>query len=133
MTIKEYFKDKYLTWRTGKDKRQRDHDTWFNDIVNYRARDTTDMFKNFKHVIIVNPELFFDHAEPFGWVPVQDAKQYFYPLRPLDETVCVWRFERVTWNRWDSRWHINEMSGDDKVFVACNNSEDAMVLALKYS
>ncbi|MFY8211988.1 MAG: hypothetical protein ACOVLB_04920 [Candidatus Nanopelagicus sp.] len=128
----EYIKDRYLTWKTGKDKRQRDQDTWFNETVNYRAKDITDMFKNFKHVIIVNPNLFFDHNEPFGWVPVQDAKQYFYPVRPLDET-CVWTFERVSWNKWDDRWHIDEFGGEDKVFVACNGSKDAAMIVLKYS
>jgi hypothetical protein len=133
--LKEWIKDRYLTWRTGKDKRQRDHDEWYTNTVNYHARDITDMFKNFKHVIIVNPDLFLDLSYPFGWVPVQDARQYFYPVRQLTET-CVWRFERVSWNQWDSRWHLwhlDEIGGEDKVFVACNSDEDAVMLALKYA
>jgi len=126
-------KEIYLTWRTGKDKETRDWEAWYEVNVVSRASTITNMFMHFKHVIIVNPEVFFDHSEPFGWVPVQDARQYFYPKRPLDETNCVWKFERVTGNQWDNRWHIDEMFGEDKVFVACNNDKDAMMIALKYS
>ena len=129
----EWIKDRYLTWRTGKDKETRDWEAWCEVNVVNRASTITNMFMHFKHVIIVNPEVFFDHGEPFGWVPVYDARQYFFPNRPLDETNCVWKFERVTGNQWDNRWHIDEMFGEDKLFVACNNDEDAMMIALKYS
>lgn len=132
MVVIEYLKDKYLTWRTGKDKTQREWESWYESNVNYRATRINDMFKNFKHIIIVDTDKFVDHAEPFAWVPNKDARQYFWPQRPLGEN-CVWRFERVIncpATAW--QWEINELGGEDKIFVATNNERDAMMIALKY-
>ena len=127
----EYLKDKYLTWRTKKPKEVREWEAWYETTVNYRASTIPDMFKNFKHVIEVNVEKFTDPHEPFTWVPVKDARQYFWPNRPLGEN-CVWRFERVFWNQWHKRWEINDMGDCDKIFVATNSDKDATMIALKY-
>ena len=127
----EYIKDRWLTWRTGKDKQQREWEAWYEIHVNYRAGDTTDMFKNFKHVMVVAADKFFDHGEPFAWVTNADARQYFWPRRELGNN-AVWRFERVMWDQWDRRWHINGMGDEDKVFVATNSDNDAIMIALKY-
>lgn len=127
----EFIKDKYLTWKTGKDKPTREWESWYEVNVVYRASDITNMFQNFKHVILVSHEKFLDYSEPFDWVPVDDAMQYFWPYRELG-TNAVWRFERVMWNKWDKRWHLNSLSGEDKVFVATNSDKDAMMIALKY-
>ena len=132
MVIIEWIKDKWLTWRTGKDKEQREWEAWYYTSVNYRANDITDMFKNFEHVMELSWDKFFDYSDPFAWVPKEDALQYFWPHCELSKT-AVWRIERVMWNQWDYRWHINELGGEDKVFVATNNSKDAMMIALKYS
>jgi hypothetical protein len=91
------------------------------------------MFKNFKHVIIVDPEKFVDHNEPFAWVPCKDARQYFWPERPLGEN-AVWRFERVIkYPSTANEWEVNEFGGEDHIFVATNNDKDAIMIALKYS
>ena len=127
----EWIKDRWLTWRTGKTKAEREWAEWYEIHVNYRAGDTTDMFKNFKHVMVVAADKFFDHGEPFAWVPNADARQYFWPQRELGNN-AVWRFERVMWNQWDRRWHINGMGDEDKVFVATNSDNDAIMIALKY-
>ena len=130
--LKERLKDWYLTKKTGKDKSQREWEAWYDQNVNYRATKIRDMFKNFKHVIIVNTDKFVDHAEPFAWVPCKDARQYFWPARPLGEN-CVWRFERVIncpATAWE--WEINEIGGEDMIFVATNNERDAVMIALKY-
>jgi len=125
-----YVKDKYLTWKTGKTTEQRAWETWYEHNVVYRASTIPNMFMHFKHIIIVDPDKFFQF-DPFTWVPCEDAKQYFWPRRPL--TDCgVWRIERVMWDRWDQSWHINGMGDEDKVFVATNNDKDAMMIALKY-
>lgn len=131
MEIVEYIKDKYLTWKTGKDRAEREWIMWYDLNVNWRASDITDMFKNFKHVIIVDVHKFTNPHEPFAWVPCDDAKQYFWPERPLGNN-AVWRFERVEWNEWDKRWHLNSLGGQDLIFVATNNDRDAMMIALKY-
>jgi len=129
--LKEYIVDKWLTWRTGKTKEERDWINWYEDNVVYRAGTIDNMFMHFKHVIVVSPELFFDHCEPFAYVPNEDAKQYFWPFRELGNN-AVWRFERVMWDEWSNSWHINGLGDRDKVFVATNNDKDATMIALKY-
>ena len=130
--LKEYIVDKYLTWRTGKDKAQREWEAWYEVNVVYRAQTIENMFMNFEHVIEVDWNKFFSHEEMGWWVPCKDAKQYFHPARELDNN-AVWRIERVTKDQWDNRWHINELSGEDRVFVATNNEQDAIMIALKYA
>lgn len=129
--VTEKIKDKYLTWRTGKTKEEREWEEWYNVNVVWRASDISNMFMHFKHIIIVDPNKFFTF-DPFAWVPTQEAKQYFWPARPLGEN-AVWRFERVMWDQWSKRWSINELGGEDKVFVATNSDRDALMIALKYS
>lgn len=129
--IKKYIVDRWLTWRTGKDKPTRDWEAWYETNVVYRAGTVSNMFMHFKHVIVVSPNTFFDLREPFAYVPCEDARQYFWPQRPVTET-CVWRFERVMWNQWTEEWDINGMGDRDKVFVATNNDADAIMIALKY-
>ena len=128
----EWIRDWYLTRKTGKTKEEREWIAWYEQNVNYRATRIKDMFKNFKHVIIVDLNKFVDHAEPFAWVPCADARQYFWPARPLGEN-AVWRFERVIncpATAWE--WEVNELGGEDKIFVATNNEQDALMIALKY-
>lgn len=131
MVIIDWIIDRYLTWRTGKDRDQREWEAWYEVNVNYRATTIPDMFKNFKHVMIVDQDKFMQF-DPFTWVPCEDAKQYMHPRRKLGDN-AVWRFERVYWDNWDECWHINTMGDADLVFVATNNDRDAMMLALKYS
>jgi hypothetical protein len=127
----ELIKDKWLTWRTGKDKAQREWEAWYEENVVYRASSITRMFQHFKHVIVVSPDKFFDVCEPFTYVPNEDARQYFWPQRELGNN-AVWRFERVTWDTLGKEWYINGLGDRDKVFVATNNDKDAMMIALKY-
>jgi hypothetical protein len=130
MKIFEHLKEKYLTWRTGKSKDERDWEAWYNTNVVYTTSNITNMFMHFEHVIIVDHEKFFQF-DPFTWVPCEEAKQYFWPARPLGEN-CVWRFERVRLDHWDNRWYLDDF-GEDKVFVATNNGADATMLALMFA
>lgn len=133
MEIIDKLKDRYITWRTGKNKQQREWEAWYEDNVNYRATRIKDMFKKFEHVIIVNPDKFFSHEEMGWWIPCQDAKQYFHPQRTLGDN-AVWRFERVIkYPSTSNEWEVNELGGSDTVFVATNNREDAIMIALKYA
>ncbi len=131
MDLFERLKDWYLTRKTGKTKVEREWEAWYEQNVNYRATRIKDMFRNFEHIIMVDPDKFFKF-DPFVWVPCDNAKQYFWPARPLGEN-CVWRFERVInapSTAWE--WEINELGGYDRVFVATNNEQDAIMIALKY-
>jgi hypothetical protein len=130
--LKDYIVDKWLTWRTGKSKAEREWEAWYEVNVVYRASTIPNMFRHFKHVIPVSHEKFLDYNEPFAWVPVDDAMQYFWPARELGNN-AVWRIERVIWDKWENCWHINGLGDEDKVFVATNSDKDAMMIALKYT
>lgn len=132
MKLWEEIKDQWITRRTGKSKEQREWEAWYDANVNYRATRINDMFKKFEYVIEVNPDKFFDPHEPFCWVPNKDAKQYFWPARELGNN-CVWRIERVFWDRGHKCWSLNDIGGEDKVFVATNSDKDAVVISLKYT
>jgi hypothetical protein len=132
MNLLGRIKDWYLTRKTGKTKAEREWEAWYEQNVNYRATRIKDMFKNFEHIIVVDSNKFFQF-DPFVWVPTEEAKQYFWPDRPLGEN-AVWRFERVMKTpstAWE--WEINELGGADTVFVATNNGKDAIMIALKYT
>lgn len=132
MTIKDYIVDKWLTFWTKKSKSQREWEAWYEENVVYRASSITNMFQHFKHVIIVDSNKFMDLAEPFAWAPCADAQQYFWPQRPLGNN-AIWRFERVIWDKWTNTWYISGLGDEDKVFVATNNEDDAIMMSLKYS
>ena len=133
MGLIEHVKDRWLTWRTGYTREERLFRAWYDDTVNWRASDITDMFKNFQHVIDVDWNKFITDGGMGCPVPVPDARQYFWPRRPL-ETTCVWRIERVTWNESDHRWHLTEIGADcDKVFVATNSDADAVMIKLRWT
>ena len=125
-------KDKWLTWRTGKDKQQRDWESWRDKNVVSRASTIENMFMNFKHIVPVSTNIF-DLDEPFGWCPCKDFKQYLYPHRELGNN-AVFYFARGYRDQWDGKFHLNDMrSEQDQVFVATNNDRDAFMIALKYS
>jgi hypothetical protein len=128
----ERTRDRFLTWKTGISTEERAWKYWYETTVNYRATDITNMFENFKHVIIVDSYKFFEPADMFAWQPISSAKRYFWPNCSLAST-CVWRLERVSWNSADQRWHLDEIGGHDTVFVVTNCSKDAIMIALTYS
>ena len=131
MKLLDNIKDRWITWRTGKSLAQRDWEAWYNSNVNWRAYNITNMFENFKHVIEVDPNRFLWDAG-LDWVPHPDALLYFWPQRPLGEN-CVWRLERVVRSQWDNRWHLTGIGGEDRVFVATNSDEDAIMITLKWT
>ena len=132
MNLKERLVDWYLTRKTGKTKDEREWEVWYRQNVNLHSRRIKDMFAKFQYVIVVDPEKFFSF-DPFAWVVTKDAQQYFWPKCPMMES-AVWRCERVinyastTWE-----WEVNELGGEDTVFVATNNERDAVMIALRWS
>jgi len=132
MTFKNCVVDRWLTWRTGKDQQQREWEAWYEANVDYRAGNIPTMFCNFKHVIEVDFDKFITDGGMGCWVPVENARQYFWPQRKLGEN-CVWRIEQVFWDQWHKCWSLNSIAGDDRIFVATNSERDAIMIALKYS
>jgi hypothetical protein len=73
----EYIKDKYLTWRTGLSKQDRDYRKWYDETVVHRADTIENMFMNFEYILPVSTKMF-DLDEPFGWYACDDFEQYMY-------------------------------------------------------
>lgn len=88
------------------------------------------MFKSFPYVVEADPFKLFTH-DPFGWILVDDAREYFYPSRPLGKN-CYYMWLRVLWDSRNNQWAINDLIGDDRVFVACATEEDAVIISLRF-
>jgi hypothetical protein len=128
----EYIKDKYLTWRTGSDKLTRDYRKWYDETVVHRAGTIENMFINFKYILPVSTDIFYD-TELFACLPTDDFCQYMYPARDLSDC-AVYYFARGYRDQWDGKFHLNDLRHDqDQLFVATNNEVDAMMITLKYS
>jgi hypothetical protein len=125
----ENLKDRWITWRTGKTKSQRDYEAWYNSTVNVRAKSVEEMFANFKYVFRVNPNKFL--IWHFSVEPRDDLRQYQYPQRALGDSL-LWTVQRGDPNFWDNGFVITDPTEEDLVYLATNNSEDALMLALKY-
>lgn len=126
--MKEWIKDKYLTWRTGKDRQQREYEAWYSSTVNFRASTAEAVFANFEHVFQVNADKFL--VFHMLTEPRDDMREYRWPQRELGDNM-VWtilRGERMP----DGLFHITDFGSEDRVYIATNNSEDAIMLALKY-
>jgi hypothetical protein len=130
--IKDYIVDKFLTWHTGYNKQARTWNKWQEETIVRNARTIENMFINFKYIIPVTTKIF-DLAEPFGWYPCEDVRQYMYPIRELGDNL-VYYFARGSRDQWDGQFHLDDCFGEgDQVFVATNNGVDAIMMALKYS
>lgn len=128
----EWIVDKWLTWRTGQNKQTREYLKWYDETVVMRACTIENVFMNFKYIVPVSTKIF-DLDEPFGWTPCEDFKQYMYPARALGDNT-VYYFARGYRDPWDGLFYLDDLRHDrDQVFVATNNSKDAMMIALKWS
>lgn len=127
----EYIKDKWLTWSTGLSREDRIWRKWQEETIVRNANTIENMFMNFKYILPVSTNIF-DLDEPFGWTPCEDFQQYMYPRRDLDNC-AVYHFARGERDQWDGKFHLDDMGGYDQLFVATNNSSDAVSIALKYS
>ena len=127
----EYIKDKWLTWRTGLSRQERIWRKWQEETIVRNASTIENMFMNFKYILPVSTNIF-DLDEPFGWSPREDFQQYMYPRRDL-YNCAVYHFARGERDQWDGKFHLNDWIGRDQLFVATNNSADAVMIALKYS
>jgi hypothetical protein len=132
MVLIDYIKDKWLTWRTGLNKEDRDWYKWQGGHIVNRATTIENMFMHFEYIIPVSTKIY-DLNYPFGWVPCDDFKQYLYPARALGDNT-VYYFARGYRDPRDGRFHLNDLRHEqDQVFVATNNSKDAVMIALKYA
>lgn len=121
--------DWWLTWRTSKNKSQRDYAAWCEVNINKRASTAEDTYKNFKYLIQVDYWKTFD-VHMFVELK-EELRQYRYPERPLGDNMVygILRGEQEP----NGRFYITDFGSEDRVYIATNNSEDAIMIALKYA
>lgn len=121
---------KYLQWKRGMDQAHWDYKQW-NDahIVKY-ASDVTNYFQGFKYVIPVNYDKVFSGFDPmFGSTIGPEIKEYCWPHRETGQHAMLGHFRGFC----DKRFHITDFGELDQVFVATNNEQDALMIALRFS
>jgi len=123
-------KDRYLTWKTGRNAPERAWDKWLNETIVRNASTVENYYMNFEHIIEVDYEKVFDCYSSFCEFVRPEFSEYAYPNKPLGQNavVNVFRGER---DQWDKQFHIHDF-GYDKTFAATNNEQDAMMIALKF-
>lgn len=132
MTFWEQLKDRWLTWRTGKDLQQRNWEAWVQKTVVLQADTVENVFMNFKHIIEVDADKLLTMWHPFACCTQESFKQYEYPQKPLGKN-AVWICWHVRKDPYDGRWHRTSFGGKDRAFVATNSDEDAIMISLKFS
>lgn len=138
MKLLDQVRERWTTWRTGKTREEREWEAWVKANINWRSDRVRDIFGTFRYVIDVDPDKFLvDHA--LTWVPHPDARQYFYPVRPLGRN-AVWKIMRVHQQtgigldgETQAEWFVNELGGEDRLFVATNSEQDAVIISLRWS
>jgi predicted fused transcriptional regulator/phosphomethylpyrimidine kinase len=125
----ENLKDRYLTWRTGKTRQVREFEAWAEVTVNLRASTAQAMFSNFEYVFTVDYNKFFFDAGMFLELD-PGTEPYRFPQRELGDNIvhASLRGEEMP----DGLFHITDFGNEDRVYVATNNSKDAVMIALLY-
>lgn len=120
--------DWWLTRRTGKDKATRDYEEWFHQNVNVRADTAERRFKNFKYLIQVDYWKCFD--EHMFTELKEELRQYRWPNREMGDNMV---YAILRGYQCSDGFLITDIGGhEDRVYIATNNHEDAIMLALKY-
>lgn len=127
----ETIKDKYLTWRTGRDAKQRELYAWCTGGNIYPGASTIRTKLNgFKHIIPVSWDKIYVYT--IAWEPVDDFyNKYNFRFREIGDHAMVVNMRGEFTNNVDI-FEMNELFGGDQAFVGTNNDYDAVMIALKY-
>ena len=132
MNFWEAIKDKWLTWRTGSCKSEREYREWKLHNIVQNAQDVTNFFQGYKHIIAVDYRKVMTKFEPmFGYLESEEFLSYMYPSRPLGQN-CFYGMFRGGQDQRNSRFYFDDF-GCTQMFVATNSEEDAIMIALKWS
>lgn len=101
---------------------------WHNENINQCAFTIGERFSKFKHIIEVDPNkiLIFHMLTEVD----SEFKQYQFPNRKIEDHAVLCDVRGV-YTHDEKIFQFNEF-GKDHVFVATNNDEDAIMIALKY-
>lgn len=126
-------KARYLQWKRGMDQAAWDHKQWNNANIVNGAGDATNYFQGFKYVIPVSYNKVNSVFDGMLHWPCPEIKEYCWPNRETGQHAMLGHF-RGYWNQWDGRFHFTDLAAEmDQMFVATNNEQDALMIALRFS
>lgn len=134
MNIFSRIKERYMDWRYPTTKHQRRLEAWLRPRIFYPGRTPKEYFCGFKFVVRVNYDSVYSgpYDGMFGRSMCQDFKAYLYPTRSFEEGPCIALIDRGLWNKYTGEFEFNGLGGDDEMFVATNNEDDVIMLALRF-
>lgn len=130
----DWIVDKWLTWRTGKDRATRQYEAWTEENICVRSSQIKNYYCGFKYVVKLDYQRTMSKFDPF-WGPQFDyaeLQQYTWPNRPLGQH-GVFGIHRVFWDQWNQDYCMNELGGGDEAFFATNNEQDLLLVTLLYT
>jgi hypothetical protein len=124
----EELKERWITRRTGLTREQREYRAWCEDMVNIYASTVEDKYAKFQYVIEVDPLKFLIHHM---WTEPVDY-QYFFPHKPPGEC-ALWGWVSGIQDCHTGKINIlGQGLGLDYCFVATNDTDDALEIALRF-
>jgi hypothetical protein len=123
--------EEWITYRTGKTKRERDIEEWMKTNTTSNAASIRVALKGCKHIIEVNwHKIYKDSHDFFGWSACKEFRDlYSSEVREIGDFAVVCSMRGV----YDKDLiFIDNTFGDDHVFVGTNNEYDAITIALLY-
>jgi len=105
---------------------------WNEINIDSQADSISEIFHGMKHIIEVDHhKIYAEHHQSHGWLVPEDFRsEYFYPNRELGDHAIV-TLIRGDYSSDEYIFTRNEFGGD-AVYVATNNADDALMIALKY-
>lgn len=107
-----------------------EHERWRSKIVNSSAASVEDYFSHFEYILIVDPKKILDVTNTY---PAVVFSEYEYPNRTRSNAALIRIFRVTPKNETDGKHYFDEIWGKDTAFVATNNEQDAVMIALRFS
>lgn len=107
-----------------------DYASWRSHIVNQSAASVEDYFEHFDYVLEVDPRKILDIRTNY---PKVAFAEYEYPNRTRTDAALIRIFRVTPKSKVDGKHYFDEIWGKDTVFVATNNEQDAVMIALRFT
>jgi len=130
-------KTKFLNWlfvkRHGCNREEYAIREWNKTHINTLANNISDYYYGFEYIVEVNPwKVLNDHPILGYSLKPEIREQYCYPIRKLGDHMV---YDLARGGRFMEKagttFEFNDF-GYDTVFIATNNKDDAIIIALKY-
>lgn len=118
--------DWYRDWKQSRDFYR--FVKWKHSVIKHHCHSIADKYSHFAYLIPVDYTKFF---KKHGIDLNDRALPYFWPARSI-ATTCVWGIDRVSWDPVIAGVVQSPLWGEDKIYVACNDPNDALMIAMLF-